>query len=83
MVIVFQREYFQVRIGEARLGRGDVKQNNDGCAEKGRMQMQKESLVAVMTGANRGNGLEVLRQLVRRGMRVFLGSRDLSWLDCH
>ena len=30
----------------------------------------------VVTGANRGLGLEVVRQLARRGDQVFLGSRD-------
>lgn len=32
--------------------------------------------VVVITGANRGLGLEVARQLARRGDRVFVGSRD-------
>jgi NAD(P)-dependent dehydrogenase (short-subunit alcohol dehydrogenase family) len=32
--------------------------------------------VVVITGANRGLGLEVARQLARRGDRVFMGSRD-------
>ncbi len=32
--------------------------------------------VALVTGANRGIGLEVCRQLARRGSRVFLGARD-------
>ncbi len=32
--------------------------------------------VALVTGANRGIGLEVCRQLARRGARVFLGARD-------
>ncbi len=41
-------------------------------------QMQKASLVAVVSGANRGIGLEVVRQLAQRGMRVILGSRDLA-----
>ena len=32
--------------------------------------------VVVVTGANRGLGLEVARQLARRGERVFMGARD-------
>src|SRR5947199_5947430 len=46
--------------------------------KKERIQMQKESLVAVVTGANRGIGLEVVCQLAGKGMRVVLGSRDLE-----
>jgi NAD(P)-dependent dehydrogenase (short-subunit alcohol dehydrogenase family) len=34
--------------------------------------------VALVTGANRGIGLEVCRQLARRGYAVVLGSRDLA-----
>ena len=32
--------------------------------------------LALVTGANRGIGLEVARQLGRDGMRILLGSRD-------
>jgi len=32
--------------------------------------------VAVVTGANKGIGLEIARQLARKGIRVYLGSRD-------
>lgn len=34
--------------------------------------------IAVVTGGNRGIGLEVCRQLAKRGYAVVLGSRDLS-----
>ena len=34
--------------------------------------------VAVVTGANRGIGLEVCRQLAGEGYLVVLGSRDLD-----
>ncbi|HMG45805.1 MAG TPA: SDR family NAD(P)-dependent oxidoreductase [Acidimicrobiales bacterium] len=33
-------------------------------------------MIAVVTGANRGIGLEVVRQLADRGDTVYLGSRD-------
>jgi NAD(P)-dependent dehydrogenase (short-subunit alcohol dehydrogenase family) len=36
------------------------------------------SLVAVVTGANRGIGLEVARQMASRGDTVVLGARDLD-----
>ncbi len=32
--------------------------------------------VALVTGANKGIGLEIARQLVRRGMTVYIGARD-------
>lgn len=34
--------------------------------------------VALVTGANKGLGKEVVRQLGRRGMTVYLGSRDMA-----
>ena len=39
------------------------------------MTQQKTALV---TGANRGLGLEIARQLARKGYQVFLGMRDLA-----
>ena len=38
--------------------------------------MSQDTKVAIVTGANRGIGLEVVHQLARRGMRVVLGARD-------
>ncbi|MBV8104802.1 MAG: SDR family NAD(P)-dependent oxidoreductase [Hyphomicrobiales bacterium] len=38
--------------------------------------MRPESPIALVTGANRGIGLEVSRQLAKAGMHVFLGARD-------
>ncbi len=34
--------------------------------------------IAIVTGANRGIGLEVVRQLAQRGIHVVLGARDLA-----
>jgi NAD(P)-dependent dehydrogenase (short-subunit alcohol dehydrogenase family) len=40
--------------------------------------MEGTGRVAVVSGANRGIGLEVARQLARRGLTVVLGARDLA-----
>jgi NAD(P)-dependent dehydrogenase (short-subunit alcohol dehydrogenase family) len=38
--------------------------------------MKRASMIALVTGANRGIGLEVVHQLAKRGMHVVLGARD-------
>ena len=38
--------------------------------------MAKQKRIALVTGANKGIGFEVARDLVRKGFHVFLGARD-------
>src|SRR5450432_2226955 len=38
--------------------------------------MTHEPRIALVTGANKGIGFEVTRQLARKGFHVFLGARD-------
>jgi NAD(P)-dependent dehydrogenase (short-subunit alcohol dehydrogenase family) len=43
--------------------------------------VEQGSRVALVTGANRGLGLETSRQLLEKGVRVALAGRDLASLD--
>ena len=45
-------------------------------ASRGRSAMSTEQRVAVVTGGNRGIGLEICRQLADRGYQVVLAARD-------
>ena len=38
--------------------------------------MAKEKRIALVTGANKGIGFEVARDLARKGFHVFLGARN-------
>src|SRR5580658_3042603 len=40
------------------------------------MAETKTGVTALVTGGNRGIGLEICRQLAKRGARVLMGSRD-------
>jgi len=40
--------------------------------------MAKEKRIALVTGANKGIGFEVARDLARKGFHVFLGARDIK-----
>jgi short-subunit dehydrogenase len=55
---------------------GENKAKGDWMSAQGRSSGQETGGVALVTGANRGIGREVARQLAQRGYEVLLSARD-------
>jgi NAD(P)-dependent dehydrogenase (short-subunit alcohol dehydrogenase family) len=56
--------------------KGPERDNLASLVTRSRASADHRSVVALVTGGNRGIGLEVCRQLARAGLHVILGSRD-------